>query len=181
MGGRDRLLLRILSGRRNHRPLYIGLRCKGALLLGRRRNHRHGWDPAGFPKHQKTDQYGRGERRCSSGFYRKRSVPCSRLRGSPRNGARSLLLRGGQGSSYEGTFCQAHIHIRAALTRAGVPVAGYSRHSFRIGVVMAAAQARIPDSTIQALGHGTCSAFLDYIWTPTEQLAEFTQPLARRP
>ena len=42
--------------------------------------------------------------------------------------------------------------VRLALMRAGVAVAGYSGHSFSIGVSTTAAQAGISDSTIQALG-----------------------------
>ena len=38
--------------------------------------------------------------------------------------------------------------VRLALTRAGVPVNGYSRHSFRIGAATADSQAGIPDSII---------------------------------
>ena len=50
VGSRDRLLLRFLSRRRNHRPPLIGLRRKGAPLLGRRRYRRHGRGPAGVPQ-----------------------------------------------------------------------------------------------------------------------------------
>ena len=52
--------------------------------------------------------------------------------------------------------------VRSALVRASVSVLGYSVHSFRIGAATAAAEAGIPDSTIQALGHWLSSAFLSY-------------------
>ena len=42
--------------------------------------------------------------------------------------------------------------VRLALCWAGVPMSGYSGHSFHIGAATAAAQAGIPDSVIQALG-----------------------------
>ena len=42
--------------------------------------------------------------------------------------------------------------VRSALTRVGVPVSGFSGHSFRIGAATAASQAGIPDSVIQASG-----------------------------
>ena len=44
--------------------------------------------------------------------------------------------------------------VREALVRAGVPEQHYSGHSFRIGAATAAAQAGLPDSTIQALALG---------------------------
>ena len=86
-----------------------------------------------FLKRSKTDQYGRGTevfRESSSrspGFGT--GEPSSARRAEPHSRRPELVW--------------------AALTRAGVPIVGYSGHSFRIG---AAAQAGIPDSTIQALG-----------------------------
>ena len=70
--------------------------------------------------------------------------------------------------------------VRLALARVGVPLSGYSGHSFRIGAATAASQAGIPDSVIQALGRWSSSAFLRYIRPPREQLAQFSHPLAHR-
>ena len=52
--------------------------------------------------------------------------------------------------------------VRSALTRAGVPIAGYSGYSFQIGAATAASQAGIPDSVIQALSRWSSPAFLRY-------------------
>ena len=71
--------------------------------------------------------------------------------------------------------------VRSTLTQAGVPVDGYSGHSFRVGAATAASQAGIPDSTIQALGRWSSPAFLRYIRTPREQLAQFSHSMALRP
>ena len=68
--------------------------------------------------------------------------------------------------------------IREALVRAGVPEQHYSGHSFRIGAATAAAQAGLPDSTIQALGRWSSAAFLRYIRTPRDQLAQYTRAIA---
>jgi integrase len=68
--------------------------------------------------------------------------------------------------------------VRSALARAGVPIAGYSGHSFRIGAATAASQAGIPDLAIQALGRWSSPAFLRYIRVPREHLAQYSNPLA---
>ena len=70
------------------------------------------------------------------------------------------------------------VRIREALVRAGVPEQHYSGHSFRIGAATVAAQAGLPDSTIQALGRWSSAAFLRYIWTPRDQLAQYTWAIA---
>jgi hypothetical protein len=70
--------------------------------------------------------------------------------------------------------------IRAALRQAGIPQAGYSGHSFRIGAATAAARAGLPDSVIQALGRWSSMAFLRYIRTPREDLAQYANSLAHR-
>ena len=69
--------------------------------------------------------------------------------------------------------------VRGVLSRAGVPLASYSGHSFRIGAATTASQAGIPDSVIQALGRWSNSAFLQYIRTPRGQLAQYIQSLSR--
>ena len=68
--------------------------------------------------------------------------------------------------------------IRRALTRLGLPAEQFAGHSFRIGAATAAAQAGLEDSVIQALGRWSSAAFLLYIRTPREQLAQFTTRIA---
>ena len=70
--------------------------------------------------------------------------------------------------------------VSSALSQAGVPIAGYSGHSFRIGAATAAAQAGIPDSVIQAPGCWSSPAFLRYIRTPRSHLANYSASLANR-
>ena len=129
-----------------------------------------------FLKRSKTDQFGRGTE-VLIGATANDLCPVEAVRA--RRGTASGAFFCGEGGAPL-TKTRFVVLVRAALTRAGVPVAGYSGHSFRIGVATAAAQAGIPDSTIQALGCWTSSAFLEYIRTPREQLAQFSQPLARR-
>ena len=69
--------------------------------------------------------------------------------------------------------------VRSALARAGISTERYSGHSFRIGAATAAAEAGVLDSTIQALGRWTSSAFLTYIRTPRERLANWSSSMAR--
>ena len=69
--------------------------------------------------------------------------------------------------------------VQAALRSAGVQFNNYTGHSFRIGGATAAAQAGIQDSTIQMLGRWSNTAFLSYLRTPREQLAQFTGTFAR--
>lgn len=53
--------------------------------------------------------------------------------------------------------------MKKALTACGINQAAYSGHSFWIGAATAAAQAGLPDSTIQMLGQWNSAAFLSYI------------------
>ena len=69
--------------------------------------------------------------------------------------------------------------LQAALRSAGVQFSDYAGHSFQIGAATAAAQAGIQDSTIQMLGRWSSTAFLSYLRTPRDQLAQFTGTLAR--
>lgn len=68
--------------------------------------------------------------------------------------------------------------IRAVLQAAGLPYNNFAGHSFRIGAATTAARAGIEDSTIRALGRWNSSAFLVYIHTPREQLAQLSNTLA---
>ena len=65
--------------------------------------------------------------------------------------------------------------LRKALTAAGLDQTAFAGHSFRIGAATAAAQAGVPDSTIQILGRWSSAAFLTYIRTPQHQLASLTK------
>ena len=71
--------------------------------------------------------------------------------------------------------------IRQALSQLGLPAEQFAGHSFRIGAATAAAQVGLEDSVIQALGRWSSAAFLLYIRTPREQLAQFTARLASLP
>ena len=69
--------------------------------------------------------------------------------------------------------------VRDALTRAGFPCQNYAGHSFRIGTATTASAAGIEDSTIQALGRWSSTAFLTYTRTPRDHLAQLSRSLAR--
>ena len=71
--------------------------------------------------------------------------------------------------------------VRSALLEVGIPYQNYSGHSFRIGAATAAAQAGLQDSTIQALGRWSSAAFLTYIRTPRDHLAQFSRTIAGLP
>ena len=126
-----------------------------------------------FLKRSKTDQYGRG----TEVF-----IGSTGDELCPVHAVRSYVAR--RGDSPGAFFCSAEgvplsksrfvELVRSALTRAGVPIAGYSGHSFRIGATTAASQAGIPDSVIQALGRWSSPAFLRYIRTPRDHLAQYS-------
>ncbi len=65
--------------------------------------------------------------------------------------------------------------VRRTLTFAGLDASKYSGHSFRIG---AATSAGIEDSVIKALGRWSSAAFLLYIRTPRQHLAQVTASIA---
>ena len=70
--------------------------------------------------------------------------------------------------------------IRAGLEAVGLPYRSFAGHSFRSGAATAAAAAGIEDSTIRMMGRWSSAAFLAYIRTPRDQLAQFSTNLARR-
>ncbi len=97
-----------------------------------------------------------------------------------------MAQRGGQAGAFfrfrDGsplTKARFVMRVRQALTAAGVNCTLYSGHSFRIGAATAASLAGIQDSTIQALGRWSSTAFLAYIRPPRDQLAGNSYPLAR--
>lgn len=67
--------------------------------------------------------------------------------------------------------------VRHALQQAGVPAAGYSGHSFRIGAATTAAEAGLEDSMVRMLGRWESSAYQRYIQTPRATLAAFSARL----
>ena len=69
--------------------------------------------------------------------------------------------------------------VREALMAVGLPYQHFAGHSFRIGAATAAAKAGLEDSTIRALGRWNSAAFLTYIQTPRQQLAQFSLTLAQ--
>ena len=64
-----------------------------------------------------------------------------------------------------------------ALQQAGIPTAGYSGHSFRIGAATSAAEAGLQDSMVKMLGRWESSAYQRYIQTPRATLAAFSARL----
>ena len=69
------------------------------------------------------------------------------------------------------------VAICSALKLAGMVQENYTSHSFRIGAATIAAAMVIEDSTIQTLGRWKSLAYLDYIWIPRQQLANYTARL----
>ena len=69
-------------------------------------------------------------------------------------------------------------HIRQVLREIGLPYQDFAGHSFRIGAATAAAKAGVEDSTIRTLGRWNSSAFLVYIRTPKDNLAQFSRTIA---
>ena len=71
--------------------------------------------------------------------------------------------------------------VHQALIQASIPYQTYSGHSL-IGAATVVSQAGLPDSTIQALGRWSSTAFLRYIRTPRSQLAQLlTRSLPQLP
>ena len=76
---------------------------------------------------------------------------------------------------------QLIIHLRQALSEAGVNASGYSGHSFQIGAATAAANAGLSDSMIKALGRWKSDAFMAYIRTPSHHITAVMSRLAKSP
>ena len=68
-------------------------------------------------------------------------------------------------------------HVRLALEAAGLSYQHFAGHSFRIGAATAAAKAGIEDSMIRTMGRWNSTAFLAYIRTPQEHLAQISKLL----
>ena len=71
--------------------------------------------------------------------------------------------------------------VREALAKAGVDQRSYADHSFRIGAVTTAARCGIHDSIIKMLGRWKSAAYLRYIQTPRDQLANLSSLIAKPP
>ena len=68
--------------------------------------------------------------------------------------------------------------VREALSALGYVQSHYAGHSFRIGAATTAAAVGIEDSTIQALGRWSSSAFKAYIKLPRHHLAQLSAQMA---
>ena len=129
-------------------------------------------------KRSKTDQYGRGvEIFIGSTGDSLCPVEAVRAYTAIRGSSAGAFFRTAEGTPLtKPRFAEM---VRLALTRAGVSSAGFTGHSFRIGAATTAAEAGIPDSTIQALGRWTSAAFMTYIRTSREHLSRLSVTLAR--
>ena len=67
--------------------------------------------------------------------------------------------------------------ICQVLSEVGVDCSGYSGHSFRIGAATTAARLGVSDSLIKTLGLWKSSAFMLYILTPWQRLAQVSSLL----
>ena len=131
-----------------------------------------------FLKRSKCDQFGRGV----AVFLGKTSdtiCPVTALLAyvARRGDTPSAFFRFQTGSPL--TKTRFVTRLRETLLGVGIPYQNYSGHSFRIGAATAAAQAGIPDSTIQALGRWSSMAFLVYIRTPRDQLALYSRAISQ--
>ena len=68
--------------------------------------------------------------------------------------------------------------VRQALQAVGLPYQNFAGHSFWIGAATTAAEVGLEDSLIRILGRWNSDAFLSYIRTPREQLAQYSRTLA---
>lgn len=69
--------------------------------------------------------------------------------------------------------------LRGLLSAAGLPQDQYAGHSFMIRAATTAAMVGVEDSMIQTLGRWQSAAYLQYVRTPSEQLASIAVSLAR--
>ena len=67
--------------------------------------------------------------------------------------------------------------IRGALTAAGTDATKYSGHSFRIGTATTAAECRIEESIIKAMGRWKSNAYQSYIRIPKDHLAKISSTI----
>ena len=176
LGGGNSLFLWIFSGRRDHSPLSVSVRLDVPPIVEGRI---HQLVVRIFLKRSKTDQYGKGTE-VFLGATEDDICPVEAVTSyvARRGASPGSFFRSESGAPL--SKAQFVDKVRAALARAGVQQAGYSGHSFRIGAATTAAQAGLPDSVIQALGRWSSPAFLRYIRTPREELAQYSSPLARR-
>ena len=127
-----------------------------------------------FLKRSKTDQLGKGSEifigRTSCQLCPVAAVTAYMVRRGHQDGT-FFMFQDGQPLTKD-KFVR---EVRTAIQTAGLPYQSFAGHSFRIG---AAAKAGVEDSTIRMLGRWSSSAFLAYIRTPREQLAQFTRTLA---
>ena len=68
--------------------------------------------------------------------------------------------------------------VTQAIGALGLNSQNYAGHSFRIGAATTAAECRVEDSVIKALGRWKSSAFQVYIRTPRDRLASISQLLS---
>ena len=69
--------------------------------------------------------------------------------------------------------------VRRCLKAAGVNHSFFSGHSFRIGAATMAARAGVPSHLIKMLGRWESEAYLLYVRTPREELAQISTLLAQ--
>lgn len=68
--------------------------------------------------------------------------------------------------------------LEQRLCVAGIPVAGFSGHSFRIGAATTAAAAGVEDSLIRAMGRWRSDCYRTYIHTPVDTLMNVSARMA---
>ena len=67
--------------------------------------------------------------------------------------------------------------LSRTLTAAGVPLKGYTTHSFRIGAATTAKEAGVSDVHIKMLGRWKSDAYQLYVRTPRDRLARLSRQL----
>ena len=72
-------------------------------------------------------------------------------------------------------------HFKSALSIAGIDLAGYSGHSFRIGAATSAARRGLQDSTIIQLGRWQSAAYQRYIKPSAKSLVHVASYIAIAP